>query len=296
MEKENGNSAGTKIDKKNTPVSVTTVWLILTVIILTTLVVISLLGFFKGESNKEISTWFIFGLIGAAISNLSSALVSHLAHRSEEIREENMVGKISNIFLEKTGEITKEVAAAVKQNNLVSGNRDEILRLLVNQSLVSCEIKRIRILAHESSTFAKFFTTYFLDKRFECTQLDILVHNPAIQDENDKKIAGWIELYTNTNTNTKIGTLRIRNPNGENRRSFYGMVIEFTHHHPIGLIGFYRPLPNNKVIPFSNSYGVFNENSILDVLDEYFEYYWGKADIVTEKYDNAKNDGKEKSD
>jgi len=287
--KKEDNSVEKKSDIEKTPVSVTNVWLILTVITLTGLVVISLLGFFNGGPNKEISTWFIFALIGAAVSNISSALISYFTQKTEETKETNMVGQISDIFTDKTREITKVVSVVLKQNNLVSGNREDILRLLMNQSSINGEIKRIRILAHESVTFAKLFKSYSEDKnnRFECMQLDILVHNPTIQDEKDPKISGWVDLYVNK----KINNLQIRNPENVDRRSFYGIVIEFTHHNPIGMIGFYRPpyTQGNTLIPFNNSYGVFSQSSILDVLDEYFEYYWGKARKITEKFEEPSN-------
>jgi len=290
MAKERGNSTGNKggNEKKSLPINVTVISIIFAFVVLFVLVVILGWSFFTDtmEQNKdETISYVIFALIGAAVSNLSSALTSHLSHKTEKKKEDDMVERISKIFADKTGEITKKVSVAVKQNNLVSGNRNDILRLSMNQSSLNGEIKRIRIFAHESSTFAKYFKAHFEKKSFDCIQLDILVHNPAIQNENHPLIADWITLYNNTNT--KIATLRIRNPESEKRRSFYGMVIEFTHHHSIGMIGFYRPpyKSDDSIIPFNTSYGVFSESSILDVLDEYFEYYWSIAKPVADRLD-----------
>jgi len=287
MEKENGNSANGKVEKtkKLPPINVTVVSIIFAFVVLFLLVFILGWSFFTGTTEQkryDITIYVILGLIGSAVSNIFSALTSHLSQKSKKARDTDMVQTISDFFTEKTSEINKEVSVAVKQNNLVSENREDVLRLLLDQSLLAGEIKRIKIFAHESVTFAKFFKKYFEDKYFECKRLDILVHNPIIQDESHPLIADWILLYNNPNT--KIEALRIRNPEGVDRRSFYGIVIDFSNHHPIGLIGFYRPLPGDTVIPYNSSYGVFSQSSILEVLNEYFDYYWEKAKVVTEKF------------
>jgi len=268
MEKENGKSADNKVSikKKSSPINVTSVSIFLAFLALLAIVVILGWNFFTvtmEEKKNETITSVIFLLIGAAVSYISSALTSYL----------------SSDISERIEEITKDVSVAVKQDNLISGRRDDILRLLMNQRSLNGEIKRIRILAHESVTFAKFFKNYCeKNNSFQFMDLDILVHSPTIQDENDPRIADWVWLYDNK----KIETLQIRNPD-LNRSPFYGIVIEFTLPHSIGLIGFYRPpyTQDDSIIPFNTSYGVLNESSILGVINDYFEFYWGNAKTVT---------------
>lgn len=250
------------------------------------LVLVVILGwnFFSGSpelKKNDIITYVIFSLIGFVVSSLSSALTSFLSQKTEENRESNMVAKIIDVFDKKVGEIKSDVNVALKKSDLVNGDREDILRLLMTQSLLNGEITRIKILAHDSSTFSKFFMEYFKDaflksKEFNCKELDILIHDQRIGPDHDI-IKKWHNFYKDKT----IDTLRIRRAE-RRRRSFFGMVIEFDGHHPIGLIGFYEPQDEdgeNKVNVLNNPYGVFSEEgaSILNVLTKYFSYYWDNA-------------------
>ena len=272
------------INRNPSLVNVATVWLILAVVILI------IIGSFFGYSyftetmelkNKELTLWFIFMLFAATISCIFGAITSHISQKSEEKREKSMMQKITSVFVEKADEIKDEVNVAMKRSDLVSGERKNILRLLMNHSSLIGEISRIMILAYDSGAFSKFFTDHFKDalfksKEFKCNTLEILIHDQKIGPDHEI-IKKWLNFY---NTKT-IETLRIRRA-ADKRRSFFGMVIEFDMYHPIGLIGFYKPQDENNentVTVLNNPYGVFSEEgaSVLSVLDEYFRHYWDNA-------------------
>jgi len=254
-------------------ISDTTTWLIFVIIILSALVVILGRSYFTDSDaamDKEYKIWFIFMLFAAVISCLLNAIISFVSHKLEKERDADIMQ-----------EITKEVSVALKQSNLVSGGRDDILRLLMNQSSLTGEIKRIRIFAHQSRGFSNFFSTYYIkvsDNSLAGVELDVLIHSPQVKDKEHDVIKEWDNIFKNT----KIETMRIRNPKQADRRSFYGMVIEFKGHLRIGLIGFYQPQnkDDGDAIPLNTPYGVFSESSILDVLDEYFEHYWSSAESI----------------
>jgi len=267
MSKKDDNSVEKKGNREKTPASVTTVWLFLIIAILV------LIGSFFGYSyfteisvlkNKELMLWFLFMLFAAGITCTLGAITSHFSQKSEENRERIMVQEIKN-----------EIKIALEQSDVVSGDQDLILNILMDHcSAIGEKIKKIRISAYNSDTFFKFFVTYFKNKQsLECEKLMILMHN---QDEKETgKIAdGWISLIKG-----KIDSHEIRRAKTD-RRSFFGMTIEFESYHSIGLIGFYKPQDadnRNEVIPnsFEKRYGVFSKrSSILDVLDEYFNYYF----------------------
>jgi len=270
MSKENNKSV-------NNWLSETTTWLIIVIAILLVLVIILGLSYFTNSTklkDNEYTIWFLFMLFAAVISCLFNAVISFVSRKLEKKRDADIMQ-----------EITKEVSVALKQSNLVSGIREDILRLLMNQSSITGEIKRIRIFAHESRSFSKFFASYSEEnkKSLEVIELDILIHSPKV-DKDHPVIKEWVEILENN----KIDTLRIRNPDKVDRRSFYGMVIEFKGHLRIGLIGFYQPKgkDNESAIPLNSPYGVFSESTILDVLDEYFEHYWSISEPLYEKYKN----------
>jgi hypothetical protein len=219
-------------------------------------------------------------LLASAISCIFNAIASNSSKKSEEIKEKNMNEKITGIFNEKTdkiknffaveaGRIKNEIKIALDQSDLINGNQKNILNILMARSLEIGKIERIRVLAHNSDSFSDFFTAYCEKNEFKCKELNILVHNQEI-NENSKVVTDWLSLYRNK----EIETIIIRKAKIY-RRSFFGMIIEFENNHPlIGLIGFYKPDPD-QVIPFDKRYGVFSEeNSILDVLDENFNYYY----------------------
>ena len=110
-----------------------------------------------------------------------------------------------------------------------------------------------------------------MENRYKTKDLEILIHNPDI-DKNHDIIKEWINLKKTKMTEN----LHIRRANEIKRRSFFGMIIEFEKdHHPIGMIGFYKPQDennSNKLIPFDIRYGVLSKSTVLDVLDEYFEH------------------------
>jgi len=272
------------INRKPRQVSVTIFSIIFAFVALLVLVVILGWNFFSGTTelkNNEIVTYVIFALIGAAISNISTALTSYLSQKVEENRERNMVDEIKSFFTEKSDGIKNEVNVALKRSDLVSGDREDILRLLINHSLLIGEITRISILAYNSTAFSDFFIEHFRNtllrkKEFKCELLEILIHDQT-KGPNDDIIKKWHNFYKSK----QIKTLKIRRA-AERRRSFFGMVIEFDMHHPIGLIGFYKPQNednNNEVKEITNPYGVFSEegSSVLKVLTGYFSYYWGNA-------------------
>jgi len=266
------------INRNPSLVNVATVWLILAVVILI------IIGSFFGYSyftetmelkNKELTLWFIFMLFAAVISCIFGAVTSLSAEKSAKNRERNMVDEITRIFTKKADEIKNDVNVALEQSDLVGGDQDLILNILMNWcSWIGEKIKKIRISAYNSDSFLKFFVSYFKNgQSVECENLMILMHN---QDEREtRKIAdGWDSLIKN-----KTIPLEIRRAKTD-RRFFFSMTIEFEIHHSIGLIGFYKPQdPDNKneIIPnpFDKRYGVFSKrNSILEVLDNYFDYYF----------------------
>lgn len=261
------------------------------------LVVILGWSFFTGtteQKKNDIVTYVIFALIGAAISNISTAFTSYLSQKSEENRERSMVDEIKSFFIEKTNGIKDEVNIALMRSDLVSGDQKVILNILMNRCLeINKKIKRIRILAYNSITFSDFFTEHFdngflnsilsRNKEYKLKKLEILVHNPDI-DKNHPIVRKWVNLRKNR----VIENLWIRRAT-EKRRSFFGMVIEFEQgYHPIGLIGFYQPQGEdggNTVSVLNNPYGVFSEegSSILSVITEYFNRYWDNADPLRDE-------------
>ena len=136
-------------------------------------------------------------------------------------------------------------------------------------------------MAHTSDSFYDFFKKYFKNKErekiFECTILKVLIHN-----QNEKKQVevgnNWHALYTSK----KIHTFEVRRTINLERRSFYGMIIDFEKHqyHRIGLLGFYEPkqgrdVVNNTIDPLKMKYGIISKDtSLLDVLDKNFEHYF----------------------
>jgi len=270
---------------KPSTISVTTAWLILAIVILV------IIGSFFGYSfftetlvlnNKEITLWFLFMLFAAAISCFFGAITSHFSQKSDKNKETNMVQEIKSFLTEKTDEITSTVNVALKRSDLVSGDREDIFKLLMSQSLLNGDIKEIRILAHDSSAFSGFFKDHFRNKSFECKKLHILIHDQHIGPDHEI-IKKW-DSFIRTKT---IGDLRIRRAE-KRRRSFFGMVIEFERQHPIGMIGFYEPQDEdsgNNINMLNNPYGVFSEEgaSILNVLDKYFSHYWDNAVKLREK-------------
>ena len=260
--------------------------LIITIVILF-LTVACILGYnlftkTLGLENKEIVLWLIFMLIAAAISCLSDVIISLVSKKSKENREKSIVQEIKSFLTEKTDEITSTIT--LKQTGLVSGDQNNILAMLMNRCLENGEIVRIRILAHNSDSFSCFFTDYFKKREFECKELNILVHNQEI-DKNSDVVKEWYSLYRNK----KINILKIRQARID-RRSFFGMIIDSESYHRIGLIGFYKPqdADKNQVFPYKQ-YGVFNEgDSILDVLNEYFNHYFD-SDSATKLKEEVKN-------
>jgi len=92
-------------------------------------------------------------------------------------------------------------------------------------------------------------------------------------------------LYTKSND---IKNLRIRRKNELKQRAFFGIIIKFQQgHHSIGMIGFYEPQEENdgnSLIPFNKRYGVLSEeNSILEVIDEYFDHYFDSAEKLKDE-------------
>jgi len=267
--------------RKPLSVNVTNICLVITILVL--IVVVIILGNNNLKDNmgldyKEIVPWLVFMLLATAISCIVEAIISHFSQKAEENRQSIMIKEIKNFFIENTNEITGTINVALKRSDLVSGNRDNILKLLMDYSSLHGEIKRIMILAHNSNLFLKYFkyhfkTTIFNNKKFNCVNLEILIHEQSIDKEHDI-IKDWYNFYKNN----EIQFLRIRRTNEKKQRSFFGMVIEFEGHHPIGLIGFYKPQDEDDKNreELNAPYGIFNEEglSILSVLTEYFNYYW----------------------
>jgi hypothetical protein len=255
--------------------------------------------------TKDIFLWFLFMLLASAISCIFNAIASNSSKKLEENKEANMnnkiidiftektneiknfyigeAGKINNFFTEGASEIKNEIKIALGQNDLFSGEQNNIINILMTRSLDIGKIERIKILAHNSNTFFDSFTTYCNEKEFKCKELNILVHKQDI-NENSKVVTDWVSLYKNK----EIDTIMIRKAIIY-RRSFFGMIIEFENNRPIGLIGFYEP-DHDQVIPFDKRHGVFSEdNFILDVLDEYFKYYFDNRNNSTLLCHETKN-------
>ena len=131
------------------------------------------------------------------------------------------------------------------------------------------QINRIKILAHTSKAMYDVFNAEA--KGLKCGDINILIHNT-----DDKFNVGeeWGKFYNNPNNN-EIRSITIRKTKKVERRSFYGMVIEFGDKHPkIGLIGFYQP---KKEPPEPDkTYGIYEgySNSILEIIDDYFDKYY----------------------
>jgi len=237
--------------------------------------------------SKEVFNWVLFTLLAAVLSCVFSAITSYLSQRSEESKEKNLVNVFNDLFTMNTGEIkdkidtktddiTSSIKTALKKSDLVCGNQETILRMLMDWSLGIGKIEEIRILAHNSDSFSGFLIDYFKDNdaEFECTELNILIHNQDVNKSSDV-IRDWCSFCKKNNTKFEIRKAR------EKRRSFFGMIIKFEReiHHRIGLIGFYKP-QDGEVLP-SKRYGVFSEgSSILDILDEYFDHYFNNASVL----------------
>jgi hypothetical protein len=279
MSKDKGNSTGTII------------WLSLAIFILSVVVAVFLYRLLTGTEEmktKDIFLWFLFMLLAAAISCIFNAIVSNSLQKSEEIKETNMIKKVEGIFTEKSDEIKDIIKIAFEESDLICGDQDSILKILMERCLKTGQkIKKIKILAYTSDSFSGFFTTHFKNrlfdnKPFECRELNILIHNQQI-DKNSDVVKKWVSLYKDK----EIDTLEIRKANIY-LGSFFGMIIELEMtHHLIGLIGFYEPRITGEPIPFNKRYGVFSEgDSILDVLDEYFNYYFHSATPLKEEIED----------
>jgi len=264
-------SVKTSSEKKNKllPINDVTFWLVLAIVVLVPVTIYLGYNFFTENfelKNKELTLWVLFMLFAATISCVFSACASFFAHRTEENKERIIEEKMTSVFAKKTDEINNAIKIALKQSDLVCGDLENILRVLIGMSLEIGEIKRIRILAHNSDSFSGLFTDYLKKKDFKCKELNILVHNPEIERSSDV-VKEWHSLYNNK----EIEIMNMRQSKIE-RRSLFGIIIEFDSHHPIGMIGFYKP--QEKISPYKQ-YGVFSEgDSILDILDGYFDYYF----------------------
>jgi len=273
--------------KKLPPINVTTAWLILSIVVL--IVICSFFGyhFFNETSelkNEELALWFLFMLFATAISCIFGAITSHFSQKSEENRERSMVQEIKNIFDEKICEIRSNINIALEKSDLVFGDQETILRMLMDLSTDIDKIEKIMILAHTSDSFSGFFMDYFKKKEFECKELNILIHDQAVNGSSGV-IKDWNSFFKKNDIKHEVRKAKIK------RRSFFGMIIEFERgsHHRIGMIGFYKP-QDEEVLPYKR-YGVFNEDSsILDVLNEYFDYYFNdNYSTVILKNDNELN-------
>jgi len=288
MVKKNG-YADKKVSKKEKPpVNVTTVWLIIITVLLAVISIFLGYSFLKEKlslENKDLYLWFLFMLIASVISCIVGVITSHFSQKSAENKEADMVREITDILTEKTEAIKSVVK--LRQADFVSGDQDDIVTKLIDCCLETGKIERIRILAQDSGSFSQFFKTHFEDTPFECHTLEILIHNPDI-DENNPIIGEWMWLYGNKD----IEALRIRRMNKTKRRSFFGMIIKFEQgHHNIGMIGFYQPQSENsgkKLEPFPKRYGILDEeNSILNVIDAYFNYYFENAEVLKDECKNS---------
>jgi hypothetical protein len=259
---------------------------------------ITLFGDQDFKSNDRF-LWGVFTLISVALSCFISAIIT-VATQSLEVSKENkilqkiealfskMTDEITRSLNEKTDEITNNVNliqdtlySAFELNLVVSSKQDDLVKKLLDKSLKNHGIKSIRIIAHTSDSFYNYFMKYFKNKKkekeFECTELKVLMH---CQDENKKDEVGknWGAFFKDT----KIRTFEVRRTIDLERRSFFGMIIDFERHlhHRIGLLGFYEPKqnedPENSVIsPLKMKYGVISgDNSLLEVLDKNFEHYF----------------------
>jgi hypothetical protein len=217
-------------------------------------------------------------LLSSVITCVFFSFSSYISQKNEENRENEMMQEIKKSFTEEVKEINSGIKIALEQSNLVRGDQEDILHKLLYESLEIGEISRIRILAHNSDSFSEFFTNYFRRKGFECKELNILVHNHEI-DKTSDVVNEWYSLFENK----EIETIRIRKARID-RRSFFGMIIDFEKHYSIGLIGFYKPQSadiREIIQPFDKRYGIFSEgDSILEVLDEYFTHYFNNDNSI----------------
>jgi len=273
------------MNRKPHSAGVTDGWLICIIIVLV-LIVGWLLSVNLDWKSKEIFNWVLFTLLAAVLSCAFSAITSYLSQKTEESKEKNLVEEIKAFFVmntgeikdfvdEKTDDITHSINTALEKSDLVCGKHETILRMLTDWSLEIGKIEEIRILAHNSDSFSEFFIDYFKDNdaEFKCPELSILIHNQDV-NKNSGVIKDWCFFCKKNNIKLEIKKAKIE------RRSFFGMIIKFERdtHHRIGLIGFYKP-QDDEVSP-SKRYGVFSEdNSILEVLDEYFDHYFKNASV-----------------
>jgi len=245
-------------------------WLICSVVVLCFLVAWLLIKNLDWGSN-EIYIWVLFTLISTALSCGISAFISYRSQKIEEVKENNIMKKIEELFDENKGETTSKIKIALERSDLACGNQETVLRMLMDWSLEIDGITRIRILAHTSDSFSNILKKYFNEKdtenKFENTALKVLIHDQNT-NETSKVVKDWLSICKEKG----ISLFEIRRTKNTVRRSFFGMVIEFNNHHSIGMIGFYEPQDQVKAY---KHYGVFSEDgSILDILNKYIEYYF----------------------
>jgi len=263
-------------------VSVINGWLICIIIVLGLTVGWLLYGILD-KNSIDIFNWVLFTLLAATLSCGINAFISHLSQKAEESKEKQMMDVIDALFVMNTSEIkdlidgkTNEIIRATKfsleRSDLAYANQKTILNMLLDLSLDIDRIEKIRILAHTSDSFSKFFIEYFEnnEKELKCTELSILIHDQDVNEKSDV-VKDWCSFCKKNSIKLEIRKAKIK------RRSFFGIIIEFERdsHHRIGMIGFYKP-QDEVVLPYKR-YGVFSEdNSILDVLDEYFKHYFNE--------------------
>jgi len=243
--------------------------------------------------------WGVFTLISAALSCFISAIITLATQHSEDGKENKMLQRIEGLLTNMTNKVTHSLTENIDEITtnvnlihdilysefnlklVVSNKQDDLVKKLMDQSLRNRGIKSIRILAHTSDSFYNYFMKYFKNKenerKFECTVLKVLIHS---QYENKQVEVGnnWRTFYTSK----KIHTVEVRRTNKLERRSFFGMIIDFDkhQHHRIGMLGFYEPkqsrnAENSVIDPLKMKYGVVSEDSsLLDVLDKNFEHYF----------------------
>jgi len=258
-------------------------FIIIIVVLLLSFVCILGYNFFTetiGLKNKELLIWLIFMLIAAAISCFSDMIISLASKKSQERKERSMMQEITDVFIEKADEIKN--AVRLQKTEFVSGEQNNILDKLMMRCLETGEkIERIRILAQDSQTFFEFFTNHFVNAPFECNTIEILLHSPDV-NKNHPINNKWMSLYDTKD----IKTVRIKKTNEFKQKSFFGIIIKFQKdYHSIGMIGFYEPQEKGRkrLVPFQKRYGVFSEeNTILEVIDKYFERYFNKAEVLRE--------------
>jgi len=270
--------------------SVTVCWLVLTIIVLVGAGIIAVINFGIGSTFLGDRTFAIWSMLfAAAISCIFGAITSHLVHIEESKEADSMVQRIEGVVTEKTKQLEQE------RTGLDTAAQQAIMKKLMNRCLDESrgEIKNIRILAHNSSSFSDFFTSDFKDVSFKCSQFEILVYDYTV-DVKHKIVKDWMAFNTEGIKNLWIR--KVKNIHQKFLPSFFGMVVEFDGHYPMGMIGFYKPRinkpnkpnKNNKdnksILPLGNCYGVLNEeHSILEVLNEYFRWYWNDKSDEIEK-------------